>query len=357
MRLGLASTLVALSGSSLVLAQKRCDAPYPEVYCNTTSILAFNSDACKPFHIFVVRGSDEPYPGRLGNLTQQVCSAIGGTAKCGYEDVEYPSKSSAWSKTSWCDSATKGAKNGQQQMRAYSEKCPDSKLIVLGFSQGGSVAQDMLGGGGGPTFECEQGDNPGLDASVAPGSNVVAAVTFGAVARSRNQNFTVGGGKDFDGTRARTPEQLANLTQYADVLLDYCHYGDPICAVGSEPQDVTEHLNYFVKHNAEVTKWVAGMAKASTGDVSVRPSKPVVVQAAPSSTAQSSTQSLVPAKPIQTGAPTTTSTVELAPAVLSSITDGAAAAEQTGVANAAAGTVRVVLGYLTVLGAVAVVLV
>lgn len=171
MRLGLVSIFLALSGSSLVLAQERCDAPYPAVYCNTTSILSFNSDACKPFHIFVVRGSDEPYPGRLGNLTQQVCSAIGGTAKCGYEDVEYPAKSSAWSKTSWCDSATKGAKNGQQQMRMYSEKCPDSKLIVLGFSQGGSVAQDMLGGGGGPTFECEQGDNPGLDASVAPGAN------------------------------------------------------------------------------------------------------------------------------------------------------------------------------------------
>ena len=121
--------------------------------------------------------------------------------------------------------------------------------------------------------------------------------------------------------------------------------------MGSEPQDVTEHLNYFVKHNAEVTKWVAGMAKASTGDVSVRPSKPVVVQAAPTSTQN------VAAKPIKTGAPTTTSTAELAPVVLSSVTDGAAAAEQTGVANAAAGTVRVVLGYLTVLGAVVVMLV
>lgn len=172
MRIGVASAiLVALSSSRLAVAQERCDAPHPEVYCNTTEVLAYHSDACTPFHVFVVRGSDEPYPGRLGNLTKQVCSAIGGTDKCGYENVEYPAKSSAWSETSWCDSATKGAKNGQEQMQAYSKKCPNSKLIVLGFSQGGSVAQDMLGGGGGPTFKCEQGDNPALDASVAPGSN------------------------------------------------------------------------------------------------------------------------------------------------------------------------------------------
>lgn len=167
----LPSVILALGAASLALAQERCDAPRPNVYCNTTEILAYHSDDCKPFHVFIVRGSDEPYPGRLGNLTKEICSEIGGTDKCGYEDVEYPSKSSAWGKDAWCNSATKGAKNGQEQMQAYSKKCPKSKLIVLGFSQGGSVAQDMLGGGGGPTFECEQGENPPLDVTSAPGSN------------------------------------------------------------------------------------------------------------------------------------------------------------------------------------------
>jgi hypothetical protein len=188
MRIGVVSAVLALSSSLALAQQERCDAPHPNVYCNTTEILAYHSDACKPFHVFIVRGSDEPYPGRLGNLTKQVCAAIGGSDKCGYEDVEYPAKSSAWSKTSWCDSATKGAKNGQEQMKAYSEKCPNSKLIVLGFSQGGSVAQDMLGGGGGPTFECEQGDNPALDASVAPGSNGTKNNIFFLALFWRNSN-------------------------------------------------------------------------------------------------------------------------------------------------------------------------
>jgi hypothetical protein len=93
-------------------------------------------------------------------------------------------------------------------------------------------------------------------------------VTFGAVARSRNQNFTIGDGKRFDGTRARTPEQLAALDNYSDRLRDYCHFGDPICAVGSQPVVVNQHLDYFILHNEEVVSWVTEKAKASTQKVS-----------------------------------------------------------------------------------------
>jgi hypothetical protein len=96
---------------------------------------------------------------------------------------------------------------------------------------------------------------------------VVAAVTFGAVARSKNQNFTVSGGEKYDGMRARTPEQLTALSKYSDRLRDYCHPGDPICAVGSTPVVVMEHLNYFEKHNQEVVAWVTEKATASSEKV------------------------------------------------------------------------------------------
>lgn len=153
------------------LAQERCDAPYPNVYCNTTEIMAYETSDCHPFHVFVTRGSDEPYPGRLGNITKEICSGIGGTEKCGFESVEYPAKSTAWGVEEWCQSAGKGAAAGQSQMKAYAEKCPDAKLILLGFSQGAAVAQDILGGGGGQVFECEQAENPAMDATTAPGKN------------------------------------------------------------------------------------------------------------------------------------------------------------------------------------------
>ncbi|EDU49700.1 Cutinase domain containing protein [Pyrenophora tritici-repentis] len=274
MRLLLPSLLALISGASLAVAQQRCDVPSPGVYCNTTDILAYQTTDCKPFHIFVVRGSDEPYPGRLGNLTKQICDEIGGSDACGFENVEYPAKSTAWGQGVWCDSASKGAANGQAQMKDYNANCPDSKLIVLGFSQGGSVAQDMLSGGGGEVFACKQDMNPALDPGLA--AKVVAAATFGAVVRSRDQDFTVGQGVNYDGTSPRAPDHLKALNTFSDRFLDYCHYGDPICAVGSLPASVEEHLNYFVKHNAQVIEWVAAMAKVGAGDASAKPSKPIL---------------------------------------------------------------------------------
>jgi hypothetical protein len=169
MKTVLPSLLLVAAG--IAAAQERCDAPYPNVYCNTTEIAKFQSDDCTPFHVFITRGSDEPYPGRLGNLTSQICDDIGGTKKCSYENIEYPAKSTAWGDEEWCKSAGKGAKAGQEQFKAYNEKCPDSKLILLGYSQGASVAQDILGGGGGPVFKCEQDENPAMDPTTGPGKN------------------------------------------------------------------------------------------------------------------------------------------------------------------------------------------
>jgi hypothetical protein len=286
--LNLALSSLALFGA-VAFAQDRCDAPYPNTFCNTTEILAYQSDDCTPYHVFITRGSDEPYPGRLGNLTKEVCEQIG-KDDCSFENIEYPAKSTAWGVDEWCKSASKGASNGQAQVKAYSKKCSDSKLILVGFSQGAAVTQDILGGGGGQVFECTQDTNPALDRSTGAGANIVVAVTFGAVVRSRDQNFTVGEGVNYDGRRARTPEQLSALQKYSSVFLDYCHYGDPMCAVGSEPADVYAHLDYFLEHNEEVSKWIAGKAKgkavsapSQSASKSISPAKATTAAATPTS--------------------------------------------------------------------------
>lgn len=166
--LNLAISSLALFGA-VAFAQERCDAPYPTVYCNTTEILAFQSSDCSPYHVFLTRGSDEPYPGRLGNITSEICRELG-DGDCTFENIEYPAKSTAWGQDEWCKSAGKGAANGQAQVKAYAEKCSHSKLILLGYSQGAAVTQDILGGGGGAVFQCTQDTNPALDRSSSPGS-------------------------------------------------------------------------------------------------------------------------------------------------------------------------------------------
>lgn len=161
------SLSIAVAGA---LAQQRCDDMFPTVYCNTTQVLQYESRTCTNYHIFLARGSDEPYPGRLGNLTSIICARIG-RQDCSFENVIYPARSTAWGQEEWCKSASQGQRNGQAQMKAYGQKCPQSKLILLGFSQGAAVAQDILGGGGGRIFACQQESSLSLDATTAPGSN------------------------------------------------------------------------------------------------------------------------------------------------------------------------------------------
>jgi len=105
---------------------------------------------------------------------------------------------------------------------------------------------------------------------------------------------------NYNGQRARTPEQLEALQKYSSVFLDYCHYGDPMCAVGSEPANVTAHLDYFLEHNEEVSKWIAGKAQGkavsvpsqSSASKSMSPAKATAEVETPTSIAVSATGSL-----------------------------------------------------------------
>ncbi|KAF2732647.1 alpha/beta-hydrolase [Polyplosphaeria fusca] len=221
-------------------------------------IAALEHEECEDYHMFQARGSTAPYPGHLSDLMKLVCDGIDGS--CGFENIVYPASNG----NAWCSSANQGATGGQKQMQEYAKRCPNSKLIVLGFSQGGSVALDLLGGGGGnKVFGCDQPVNDALDRTKAPGSKkqVVAAASFGPTVRNADQTYTVGGGRDFNGTAVRSERALDGLDQYSDILRTWCNEGDPICAVGSEPMDVANHLNYFERYNDEASQWIIETAE------------------------------------------------------------------------------------------------
>ena len=121
-------------------------------------------DVCDEVHFFLARGNNEPYPGRQGMLVEATCN---GLASCGYEDLYY---SALYTDLS-CQTTYDGSIAGHKQMTAYAEKCPNSKIILAGYSQGGQIAGDILGGGGGVSFNgCVQPDTPALDPETSPGN-------------------------------------------------------------------------------------------------------------------------------------------------------------------------------------------
>ncbi|KAF1952087.1 alpha/beta-hydrolase, partial [Byssothecium circinans] len=222
------------------------------------------------YHAFIARGSDSGYPSHLGPLAKLVCGNLTSTstdsnnnATCGYENIIYPANSSwSGSESIWCESAAIGAKAGQARMRGYAARCPDAKLILLGFSQGASVGLDMLGGGGGEVFNCGQTSNEAMDPETSPGSHIVAAAVFGAVHCSAHQNYSVqNGGEKYNGSTPRSAEQLAALNRYSTVLREYCNAGDPICAPASAGHDTKNHLSYFDKYNDDAAQFIVEEAR------------------------------------------------------------------------------------------------
>lgn len=130
------------------------------------------SVTCHDVHFFLARGNNEPYPGRQGDLVAATCS---GLSSCGYEDLIY---SALYTDLS-CQSTYDGAVAGLTQIPAYVEACPDSKIILAGYSQGAQIMTDILGGGGGVSFNgCVQPETPALSRSTSPGSKSEISYVF-----------------------------------------------------------------------------------------------------------------------------------------------------------------------------------
>ena len=90
-----------------------------------------------------------------------------GLSSCGYEDLIY---SALYTDLS-CQTDYDGTIAGHKQLTAYVESCPDSKLILAGYSQGAQIVTDILGGGGGTSFNgCVQPTTPALDSTTSPGN-------------------------------------------------------------------------------------------------------------------------------------------------------------------------------------------
>ncbi|KAK6853677.1 acetylxylan esterase 2, partial [Apiospora arundinis] len=167
---------------------------------------------------------------------------------CGYEDIQYPATFE-----NYCASAGAGVKNGIAQLTAYAKRCPSAKLVLTGYSQGGHVVGDILGGGGGNFQGCTQATTPALSPSSSPGNQIAAALFFGDVRHTPNQAYNVGSApKSANGIWPRTGSGLSALNAFSSKLQSWCDAGDPACASGNNGQ---VHTGYFQKYVPDAAAW------------------------------------------------------------------------------------------------------
>lgn len=120
----IACTLPALvQGSKVPLASRQT--------LNTT---------CADIHYFEARGTTLSYPGSLITVIDPLMEAF---PNSNYEDIVYPATDETGS-----DSYFVGVRDGAKQIISYAEACPESKIVLMGYSQGAMVLGDVLAGGG-----------------------------------------------------------------------------------------------------------------------------------------------------------------------------------------------------------------
>jgi hypothetical protein len=97
--------------------------------------------------------------------------------------------------------------------------------------------------------------------------SVAAAAVFGNPHHTPSQPYNIGLGSSHPGNAARTPSQLSSLNAYASILADWCNFGDPVCAVGSEPVNITAHWSYYEEYSNVAAKWIVATALGLGGEL------------------------------------------------------------------------------------------
>ncbi|WQF85296.1 Putative cutinase/acetylxylan esterase, alpha/Beta hydrolase [Colletotrichum destructivum] len=202
---------------------------------------------CSAVHVLLVRGTNEPYPGLQQPIAEAVCAGW----DCTWASVEYP----AVFRPSYCASVEGGVANTLRAVTDYATRCPDSRIVLSGFSQGGQVVGDLLGGGGGEfvSQNCVQEANEGISSETFPGNHIAAALVWGSPRHVANQSYNLLVGARLQSGFPREGAQLASLNRWSSILRDYCNFDDPACAQGTSWD---AHENYGLKYAEDAAQFV-----------------------------------------------------------------------------------------------------
>ncbi|EEP75705.1 predicted protein [Uncinocarpus reesii 1704] len=179
------------------------------------------ADDCAPIHILSARGSNQPQ-GEGPTLSPLVDAIVGAHPEASRDSIVWPALILPYDVNSH-----NGTLAATAALTAYVKKCPDSKIVILGYSQGAHIIGDSLCGGG-----------------------VTAIVWFGDPRHIGGESYNRGTSRR-DGLFGRLPSQSCDY--YADRLESYCDTGDFACDRGL---DLPVHGEYIPKYTKQALKFV-----------------------------------------------------------------------------------------------------
>ncbi|KAK2683730.1 Cutinase/acetylxylan esterase [Fusarium oxysporum f. sp. vasinfectum] len=193
----------------------------------------------KGAHLIVARGSLEPEgPGAMGILAEEIIKLIPGSDM---EALVYPALYNEY-----VESQTEGVRTMNSVINNYVKNCPDTGLILMGYSQGAHVTMDTMCGASSEGF-------PGtLSQPSYITDNVAAIIAMGDPSLTEGQPFLVGTSEGSGLTCPRSSPATSPIgcNSIASKTVSICDKGDPYCEAGGK--DLSVHLSY-IKNYGEFT--------------------------------------------------------------------------------------------------------
>jgi len=267
-------------------------------------------NSCADVHLFLARGNGEEYPGRVGAIGDTACN---GLPSCDYENIMFVSTQS------YCAQAADGASAGIAQIGAYSKKCPNSKLVLAGYSLGAQIVGDILGGGGGNFYGCNEPGNGPLSVG---SSQIAAVVMFGDVRHVANEGYNVGPGS---GSNGQYPRSFGALSAYGSKIRSYCLATDPICALGDDGYSHTTYMQIYADAAGQyIQQEISGNVVSTPETTSSAPASTSTSEAESSTFSSAQTSTFAPPTDGPSTAAASSTSVESSAAASSTVESAAA---------------------------------
>jgi len=196
---------------------------------------------CPGVHVFGARETTaSPGYGTSLGLVNRVLSAYSGSTS---EAISYPAcgGQSSCGGVSYDNSASQGTAAVVQAVTNFNRQCPNTKIVLIGYSQGGQIMDNAFCGGAGSTL------------SGSALAAVKAAIFLGDPHYRYGLSYNTGPGTCRAQGFAARPAGFQCSPGNSGLIQSYCDSTDPYCCTGN---DANSHQQYVNKYGTQAFNFI-----------------------------------------------------------------------------------------------------
>ncbi|PPR06362.1 hypothetical protein CVT24_002475 [Panaeolus cyanescens] len=221
----------------------------------TTVITTAFAQSCPGVHIFGARETTAPAGyGTAGTVVNLVLGAYPGSTA---EAINYPAcgGQSQCGGVSYASSVQQGVRAVASAVNSFNSRCPNTQLVLVGYSQGGQIFDDAFCGGG-DTNEGITDTSIPIQASAI--NMIKAAIFMGDPRHIPGLSYNVG----TCNASGFAPRPNGFQCPSASKIQSYCDAADPYCCNGN---DANTHQGYGNKYGQAALTFIKSKLSSSGG--------------------------------------------------------------------------------------------